>query len=155
MPSTRREVLLAPSALAAQPGKKPNIVLIIADQLRYDCVGANGNRLIRTPNIDRLAAQSANFTSAYVQSPVCVPSRMSILTGRYAHSHRNRVNYTPCDRSEVFLQRMLSDAGYQTGSAGKLHYYPPTNEHARSTGFDSVQLDDGVPATDPDRKSVV
>ena len=149
MPSTRREVLLAPTALAAQPGKKPNIVLIIADQLRYDCVGANGNRLIRTPNIDRLAAQSANFTSAYVQSPVCVPSRMSILTGRYAHSHKNRVNYTPCDRSEVFLQRMLSDAGYQTGSVGKLHYYPPTNEHARSTGFDSVQLDDGVATTDP------
>ena len=149
MPSTRREVLLAPTSLAAQPGKRPNIVLIIADQLRYDCVGANGNGLVRTPNIDRLAAQSANFTSAYVQSPVCVPSRMSILTGRYAHSHKNRVNYTPCDRSEVFLQRMLSGAGYQTGSVGKLHYYPPTNEHARSTGFDRVQLDDGVAATDP------
>jgi arylsulfatase A-like enzyme len=59
------------------------------------------------------------------------------------------VNYTPCDPRKVFMQRMLRDAGYQTGSVGKLHFYPPTNEHARSTGFDRVLLDDGVASTDP------
>src|SRR5262249_24859241 len=110
----------------------------------FDCLGANGNRIIRTPNLDKLAAGAANFASAFVQAPVCVPSRVSLLTGRYPHSHKNRVNYTPCDPGEVFLQRMLHDAGYQTGSVGKLHYYPPTAEHARSTGFERVQLDDGV-----------
>ncbi len=122
---------------------------MMADQLRWDCVGANGNRLIRTPNLDRLAARSANFTNAFVQAPVCVPSRVSYFTGRYPHSHKNRVNYTPCDPREVFLHRMLKDAGYQTGSVGKLHFHPPTVEHARTTGLDRVWLDDGVSATDP------
>ncbi|MBN8733680.1 MAG: sulfatase-like hydrolase/transferase [Acidobacteria bacterium] len=136
-------------AAGAQTQRRPNIVWIMADQLRYDCVGANGNRLIQTPNIDRLAARSANCSQAFVQSPVCVPSRVSFFTGRYPHSHKNRVNYTPLDEREVLIQRMLRDAGYRTGSVGKLHYFPPTAEHARSTGFDVVRLDDGISATDP------
>jgi arylsulfatase A-like enzyme len=133
---------------SAQAAQQPNVLLIVADQFRYDCVGANGNRLIRTRNLDRLAAGAANFSSAFVQAPVCVPSRVTLLTGRYPHSHKNRVNYTPCDSREVFLQRILRDKGYQTGSVGKLHYYPPTADHARSTGFDRVLLDDGVRETD-------
>jgi arylsulfatase A-like enzyme len=132
-------MLAAPAAAAAQP----NVLLIVADQFRCDCVGANGNRLIRTPNLDRLAAGGANFSAAFVQAPVCVPSRVTLLTGRYPHSHKNRVNYTPCDGREVFLQRLLHDRGYQTGSVGKLHYWPPTAEQARATGFDRVLLDDG------------
>ena len=122
---------------------------MMADQFRYDCLGANGNKIVRTPNLDRLAAQSANFGNAFVQAPVCVPSRVSYFTGRYPHSHKNRVNYTPCDPREVFLQRMMKDAGYQTGTVGKLHLYPPTAEHARETGWDRVLLHDGVGTTDP------
>lgn len=80
---------------------------------------------------------------------MCVPSRVSFFTGRYAHSHKNRVNYTPCDSREVFWQRLMKDAGYQTGCLSKMHYWPPTAEHARSTGWDRVYLDDGVPGTDP------
>ncbi|MBM3729119.1 MAG: DUF4976 domain-containing protein [Acidobacteria bacterium] len=151
MQTTRRTFLGTAPAAALTPQSaagRPNVLLILADQFRFDCLGANGNRLIRTPNLERLAAGGANFASAFVQAPVCVPSRVSLLTGRYPHSHRNRVNYTPVDAGEVFLQRMLHDAGYQTGSVGKLHYYPPTPEHARTTGFDRVQLDDGVAATD-------
>jgi arylsulfatase A-like enzyme len=147
MDISRRALLYAPAALAVPD--RPNVLLILADQLRFDCLGANGNRLIRTPNLDRLASASANFQTAFVQAPVCVPSRVTLLTGRYPHSHKNRVNYTPCDSREVFLQKMLHDAGYRTGSVGKLHYYPPTAEHARSTGFDRVLLDDGVASTDP------
>ena len=145
---TRRD-LIANTAFAAAPqpaaqSSRPSVLLIVADQFRFDCIGAHGNRIIKTPNLDRLAAASADFTNYIVNSPVCVPSRVSLLTGRYPHSHKNRVNYTPCDPREVFLQRMLHDeAGYQTGSVGKLHYYPPTADHARSTGFDRVQLDDG------------
>ena len=146
---TRRGFLGSSGASLYAAGQaRPNVLLILADQFRYDCLGANGNRIIRTPNLDGLAAESANFSHAFVQAPVCVPSRVSLLTGRYPHSHKNRVNYTPCDAREIFLQRMLHDAGYQTGSVGKLHYYPPTAEHARSTGFDRVLLDDGVSATD-------
>jgi arylsulfatase A-like enzyme len=143
-------VLLAPKL--AQPssgGGRPNVLIIFTDQFRFDCLGANGNRIIKTPNLDRLASGAANFTNAFVQAAVCVPSRISYLTGRYPHSHKNRVNYTPCDPEEVMMQRILSANGYQTGSVGKLHFYPPTAEHARSTGFDKVLLDDGVQTTEP------
>ena len=133
---------------SAAEGRPPNILFIMSDQQRWDCVGANGNALIKTPNLDRLAARGANFTHAFVASPVCVPSRISFFTGRYAHSHRNRVNYTPLDRSEVLMQARLKAAGYQTASVGKLHYYPPSAEAARQTGFDLVELHDGVPFTD-------
>ncbi len=95
-----------------------------------------------------LAARSANFTQTCVQAPVCVPSRLSFLTGRYPHSHKNRVNYTPYQERAPKMQRLLHDAGYQTGSAGKLHFHPPTAEHARETGFDRVLLDDGIGRTD-------
>ncbi|MEP7366331.1 MAG: sulfatase-like hydrolase/transferase [Acidobacteriota bacterium] len=146
-PSTGAQSTSTKSA-AAQPAPRPNILWIMADQFRYDCLGANGNHLIRTPNLDRLAARSANFSHAFVQSPVCVPSRVSYFTGRYPHSHKNRVNYTPLDSSEVLIQQILKDAGYGTGSVGKLHYYPPTADHARSTGFDTIRLDDGISRTD-------
>ena len=126
----------------------PNILFIMTDQHRWDCVGANGNRLIKTPNLDRLAAGGANFTHAFVQAPVCVPSRVSFFTGRYPHTHRNRVNYTPLSRSETLLQARLKAAGYTTASVGKLHLHPPTAEEARRTGFDFVELHDGVPSLD-------
>ncbi|MBI3683206.1 MAG: sulfatase-like hydrolase/transferase, partial [Acidobacteria bacterium] len=148
MDLSRRAFLAAPAALA-QASSRPNILWIMADQLRFDCLGANGNPLIRTPNFDKLASRSANFQHAFVQSPVCVPSRASYFTGRYPHSHRNRVNYTPLDSREVLAQRLFRDAGYQTGSVGKLHYHPPTAAHARSTGWDRVLLDDGVSFRDP------
>ena len=148
---TRRDFLKSTAAAgAAQAGSRPpNILFLMADQFRYDCLGANGNKIVRTPNLDGLAAESANFSHAFVQAPVCVPSRVSYFTGRYPHSHKNRVNYTPCDPREVFLQRMLKDAGFETGSVGKLHLHPPTAEHAQSTGFDRVLMHDGVGNTDP------
>lgn len=140
----------AASVAAAAPGsKRPNILFIMCDQLRFDCLGANGNPIVKTPNIDRLAARSANFTNAFVQAPVCVPSRISYLTGRYPHCHRNRVNYTPYTGTAPKIQKILQRNGYRTGSVGKLHFYPPTAEHARETGFDEVLLDDGVRSTDP------
>ena len=136
----------SPDIAADDTSKKPNIVFIMTDQQRWDCIGANGNTIIRTPNLDRLAATGANFTHAFVQAPVCVPSRVSFFTGRYPHSHRNRVNYTPLDRREVLMQQRFKDAGYRTVSIGKLHLHPPTVEEALRTGFDEVELHDGVPS---------
>jgi arylsulfatase len=134
-----------------QAPRRPNILWIMCDQLRYDCVGANGNTIIQTPNLDRLAGLSANFSRAFVQAPVCVPSRASYFTGRYPHSHRNRVNYTPLAASETLLPARLQHAGYRTALVGKTHLYyqyPPTAEEARRTGFDLVDLHDGVNFTD-------
>jgi arylsulfatase A-like enzyme len=139
------------SAAAAGGPHRPNIVWIMADQLRADCLGANGNSIIKTPHLDRLAQQSANFAQAFVQAPVCVPSRASFFTGRYPHSHRNRVNYTPLQAGEVLLPARLQAAGYRTALVGKTHLYyryPPTADEARRTGFELVDLHDGVPFTD-------
>ncbi len=141
----------ADSIARAATANRRNILWIMADQLRYDCVGANGNRIIRTPHLDGLAARSANFSHAFVQAPVCVPSRASYFTGRYPHSHRNRVNYTPLATSEPLLPARLQQAGYRTAIVGKSHLYydyPPTADAARRTGFDLVDLHDGVPFTD-------
>jgi len=85
--------LLAPNLARPSPEDgQPSILIIFTDQFRFDCLGANGNRIIQTPNLDRLASGAANLTNAYVQAAVCVPSRISYLTGRYPHSHKNRVN---------------------------------------------------------------
>ena len=145
---SRRTFLQASTFTATPVATGMNVLVIMFDQWRFDCLGANGNGLIRTPNLDRLAARSARFTNTFVQAPVCVPSRVSYFTGRYPHCHKNRVNYTPYRGAEPLLQALLQKAGYKTGSVGKLHYWPGTNAHARSTGFDFVQLDDGIPRTD-------
>ncbi|MGZ0174089.1 MAG: sulfatase family protein [Planctomycetales bacterium] len=134
----------APARADDTSARPPNILFIMTDQHRWDCTGANGNKQIRTPNFDRLAAEGANFTHAFVNAPVCVPSRASFFTGRYPHSHRNRVNYTPLDRSEILMQARLRDSGYATASVGKLHLYPPTVAEAKRTGFDFVELHDAV-----------
>ena len=144
-------ILERPRVIAAEDSEsivRPNILFIMTDQQRWDCLGANGNSIIKTPNLDRLAKQGANFTHCFVQAPVCVPSRASFFTGRYPHSHKNRVNYTPLDRREVLMQARLRKAGYATTSVGKLHYYPPTSQEARRTGFDFVELHDAVPKLD-------
>ena len=127
---------------------RPNILFIMTDQQRFDCVGANGNEVIQTPNLDRLAQMSANFSSCFVQAPVCTPSRQTFFTGRYPHSHRNRVNYTPMDPSETLMQSYLQDAGYATGVIGKLHYWPPTRDFALSTGFDRGLVHDAGPVNE-------
>jgi arylsulfatase A-like enzyme len=140
----RRDFLRTSAAAAApvrppETASKPNILFIMTDQQRFDALGANGNSIIKTPNLDRFAAEAANLQSAFVQAPVCVPSRATFFTGRYPHSHKHRVNYTPLNDGEVLMQEYLQKAGYQTGSIGKLHYYPPTAEKARRTGFDRVR----------------
>lgn len=147
---SRRSFLQSAAAAQTPAADRPNVLVIMFDQWRYDCLGANGNPLIRTPNLDRLAARSTRFTHTFVQAPVCVPSRISYLTGRYPHCHKNRVNYTPYRGEDPMLQALLQRAGYRTGSVGKLHFRPGTNAHARSTGFDEVQLDDGIKRTDRD-----
>ena len=153
MPNLTRRAFVQASAAGAAASQasattRPNVLFIMLDQWRFDCLGANGNQFIRTPHLDKLAGRSANFTQTCVQAPVCVPSRLSFFTGRYPHSHKNRVNYTPYQQPEPKMQRLLKDAGYQTGSVGKLHFHPPTAEHARDTGFDHVLLDDGIGRTD-------
>lgn len=100
---------------------RPNILWITTDQQRYDALGCMGNPHLRTPNLDRLAGEGALLRSAFVQNPVCTPSRASMLTGRYPRTTRCRQNGQTLPRDERLLPRILADAGYTCGLAGKLH----------------------------------
>ena len=100
---------------------QPNILWICTDQQRADTLHALGNSHIRTPNIDALIKNGTAFTRAYCQSPVCSPSRASFLTGRYPRTTRCRQNGQALPPSERLISRLLADAGYTCGLAGKLH----------------------------------
>jgi arylsulfatase A-like enzyme len=104
------------------PDSRPNILWYCADAQRFDTIGALGNDAIRTPTLDRLVNQGVAFTQAYCQSPICTPSRASFLTGRYpASTHVYRNGHARFPDSEVLVTRLLADAGYDCGLAGKLH----------------------------------
>ncbi|MFC6548770.1 sulfatase [Cohnella cellulosilytica] len=101
--------------------RPPNILWICTDQQRFDTTGCYGNRFVRTPHIDRLAEQGTLFENAFCQSPVCTPSRASFLTGRYPRTTRCRQNGQNLPENERLVTRLLADAGYRCGLAGKLH----------------------------------
>lgn len=101
--------------------QSPNILWICSDQQRFDTLGCYGNNFVHTPNIDRLAAGGMKFEHAYCQSPVCTPSRASFLTGRYPRTTRARQNGQSIPEDEILVTKLLADAGYVCGLAGKLH----------------------------------
>jgi arylsulfatase A len=145
-------VMLAP-VLAAQ-SRRPNVVIILADDLGYGDTACYGHPAIRTPNLDRVAAQGIRFTSFYSASPVCSPSRVGLLTGRnpnragvYDWIIENGERPAPQARhlvhlrqSEVTLPKLLKQAGYATFLAGKWHCNTLFNSDAqprpRDLGFD-------------------
>ena len=101
---------------------RPNILWYCTDQQRSDTIRAFGNLEIDTPNLDRFAERGVGFLRAYCQTPICTPSRASMLTGRYPATHqvqRNGNAHFP--DSEKLVTRLLADAGYDCGLIGKLH----------------------------------
>lgn len=100
---------------------RPNILWICTDQQRWDTLGCYGNPMVQTPNLDRLAASGTLFENAYCQSPVCTPSRASLLTGRYPRTTGCRQNGQSISANETLVTRLLADAGYNCGLSGKLH----------------------------------
>ncbi len=110
--------------------RQPNIVLFITDQHRADWLGCNGHPVVRTPNIDRLAATGVTFDRFYVASPVCMPNRSSLMTGRMPSVHGVKANGTPLSTSAVTFVELLRDAGYQTALIGKSHLQTFTGQPA-------------------------
>jgi choline-sulfatase len=105
-----------------------NILLFMTDQQRWDAMGCAGG-WVDTPNIDRLAAEGVRFSNAYSNSPVCVPARVSLATGRYPHNTgvwRNEPHTLPPD-SPTWM-RAIRDAGYSTSVFGKTHLHPHTGD---------------------------
>ncbi len=101
--------------------QKPNIALIIADDLNWDDLGCYGNGDIKTPNIDQLARSGIRFRNAYVTASSCSPSRISILTGRYPHNTGAAELHTEAPASLVYFPELMRKAGYYTGLSGKFH----------------------------------
>ena len=106
--------------------KKPNFIIFLADQLRWDFLGCNGNKIVKTPNIDEIAKTGTNFSKMHVASPVCMPNRASLMTGRYPSVHGLRYNGNYLSRNAVTFVDVLNNVGYQTASIGKIHLQPMT-----------------------------
>jgi arylsulfatase A-like enzyme len=108
---------------------RPNLLLILADQHRFDCVGVNGHPLLRTPALDRLAREGVNFTHAFTPIPVCAPARTSLLTGAWPAAHGNIANagtevVPPCVLTLPTVNGQLRDAGYYIAHVGKWQVLP-------------------------------
>lgn len=101
---------------------RPNVILIIADDLRYDAFQMTGGpSFLNTPSIDKIASQGARFDNFYCTYPLCVPARASLMTGLYAHSNGAVDNCTYIKPSIKTVAEVLNDAGYHTGMIGKYH----------------------------------
>ncbi|HTM50750.1 MAG TPA: sulfatase-like hydrolase/transferase, partial [Bryobacteraceae bacterium] len=121
---TRRDLLAGMAGLttsAAHGGARRNLLLIVIDGQRSEMMGCAGNRLIQTPHIDALAARSMRFENSFCAHSVCMPSRASILTGRYPSVHGSWSNGLALRESEVTLAQVCEARGYHTAAIGKLH----------------------------------
>ncbi|HTU24601.1 MAG TPA: sulfatase-like hydrolase/transferase [Pirellulales bacterium] len=115
---------------------RPNIVLILADDLGYADVGPYGCTDIPTPNIDRLAARSVRFTDAYANGPVCAPTRAALISGRYQQRVGCEDNSRPLPAAVVTLPQRLKAAGYVTAMVGKWHLGHAPGLTPLDRGFD-------------------
>ena len=102
--------------------KRPNILFIMSDDHAYQAISAYSDKLIKTPNIDRLADEGMLFTNACVTNSICAPSRATILTGKHTHINGKIDNIMPFDTTQVTFPKLFQEAGYQTAMFGKLHF---------------------------------
>ncbi|MEZ5403754.1 MAG: arylsulfatase [Bryobacteraceae bacterium] len=140
---TRRQCITLPAfaqaAARAQPRRtRPNILFVMTDQQRGDCTGAAGNRAIRTPNMDRIAAEGVNFSNAFSSTPTCTPARTALLTGLSPWHHGMLAMVRMADRYPLEKPRALRDGGYYTMAIGKNHFSPMRNGH----GYHRMLLDE-------------
>lgn len=112
-------LLSAVATPAAAQTARPNIIVILADDLGYGQLGVTGDRVIKTPNIDRLAAEGVTFTQAYAGGPVCSPSRISLLTGRDPRLLQGNNNGMELQPDQGTVAQLLGTAGYDTHLVGK------------------------------------
>jgi len=139
-------------------GTVRNILFIMCDQLRWDYLSCYGHPTLQTPHIDKLAAKGIRFDRAYVQSPVCGPSRASYYTGRTVFSHGSTWNGVPLPIGEMTMGDYLRPHGYRTAVVGKTHMVPDRDGMARfglnpgteigvivsEPGFEPYERDDGL-----------
>ncbi|MEX2683316.1 MAG: sulfatase [Candidatus Sigynarchaeota archaeon] len=115
---------------------KPNILVIHADQHRFDCLGVAGNKEINTPHIDALARDGVFHSNCFTTFPLCTPARYSLLTGLYARQHLGMTNETTLPCGIATFPRILKQGGYKTACVGKMHFKPTY----LNVGFDRMVL---------------
>ncbi len=150
--TTRRAFLqtaAAPALLRAQTRSKPNILFLMSDQHRFDCMGNAGNPAAITPNMDRLAREGTRFTAGYTSTPSCTPARSGILTGCSPWKHGMLGYGRGALKYPIEMPQALRDAGYYTMGIGKMHWNPQRNIH----GFHQVQLYESGRAESPEFRS--
>ncbi|MBM3333206.1 sulfatase-like hydrolase/transferase, partial [Candidatus Sumerlaeota bacterium] len=118
----------------ARRDRRPNVLVILTDDQRWDCMSCAGHAFLRTPNMDRLAAEGARFANAFVTTSLCSPSRASYLSGLYAHSHQVINNFTNYPADLPSYPRRLKESGYETAYIGKWHMNENSDE--KQPGFD-------------------
>ena len=135
----------APLTGLQNAGRKPNILILLADDLGYGELGCQGNPQIPTPHIDSIARNGVRFTDGYVTAPVCCPSRAGLMTGRYQTRFGHELNAIGLQNkqpdvglplSETTLASTLKSAGYATGIMGKWHLGGTPKFHPQQRGFD-------------------
>ena len=149
--------LLATSAALGAPARRPNVLFIATDDLNND-LGCYGSPVVKSPNIDRLAARGVKFDRAYCQSPNCGPSRASFYSGRYVFSHGATWNFIPLPLGEQTLGDHMRHSGMRVAVVGKTHMYADRDGLSRYTlaadgtqgrqaaeaGFEAYERDDGI-----------
>lgn len=128
---------LSASPFAARLAARPNIIVIMADDIGFECYSCYGSEYYSTPNIDKLAATGARFTQAYSQ-PICTPSRVKIMTGRY--NFKNYTNFGSLDLGQNTFAKIAKSAGYRTFVAGKWQLSPANLQGPFQAGFDEYCL---------------
>ena len=144
-------LLVVSHIVATEAADRPNLVMIIADDMNWDDCGVYGHPSIRTPNIDRLAGEGLLFRHAYLTTNSCSPSRSSILTGKYPHNTGAEQLHWPLPADSQTFARELKRSGYYTASAGKWHLGDEVRDHfdkiyeASTAGFVLPSGKDGEP----------
>ncbi len=135
-------LLAAPGATA--PPTRRNLLFIMSDQHHHGAIGCAGDPLAITPNLDALAKAGTRFATAYCQAPVCVPARMSVITGRYAHAHGALTNAYALPSSERTIGHHLADHGYLTAAIGKMHFIDDDNQHGFQVRLDHADFNQTI-----------
>ncbi len=124
--------------------KPANLLFILSDEHSRRVLGCYGHPAVRTPNLDRLAAQGVRFTDAYCNSPICVPSRAALATGRYVHDIRFWDNAIPYDGSLPSWSHRLRHAGHEVTAIGKLHFRSTDDDNGFTEEIIPLHVVDGV-----------
>lgn len=116
--------------------KPANLLIIMSDQHNRRLAGCYGHDIVKTPHLDRLAAEGARFDAAYTPCPVCVPARAAFATGKYVHQIRHWDNAMPFDGTQASWHSLLRERGHRTVSIGKLHFRSDSDDN----GFSEEQI---------------